>query len=146
MRSAEDNLRRHWRAIALCMIAGVLGFFAGCGPEGPKRYDHWGTVTYQNRPIPAGMIYFDPNLDPKQQGKDGPQGYAIIKDGKYDTREKPDSGPGAGPYFIRVFAADGVEAPEAPVGKMLFQEQVQISHELPEEESELNIEIPPETR
>lgn len=128
------------------VLGGILALLAGCGPEGPKRYDRWGTVTHQGRPIPAGMLYFDPDQNPAKMGKGGPQGYAIIKDGKYDTREKPDTGPGAGPYLVRVFAADGIEGPEAPVGKMLFQDQVQIEVDLPAEPKELPIVIPPGTK
>jgi len=133
-------------ARAVLLVAGVstLAALAGCSPKGPQRYDHWGTITFQNKPIPAGIIYFDPDL---AAPNDGPQGLAIIKDGKFDTRERPDSGPGAGKYILRVDAADGIAAPEAPVGKMMFTTQVLIKIDLPEEDSELPpVVIPPETR
>jgi hypothetical protein len=120
-----------------------LLLLAGCSPSGPQRYDHWGTITYKDKPIPAGILYFDPDL---AAPNDGPQGLAIIKDGKYDTRLRPESGPGSGKYLIRVDAADGIAAPEAPVGKMIFTSQVLIKIDLPAEATEVNVVIPPETR
>jgi hypothetical protein len=124
-------------------MLGTIIVSSGCGPGGPKRYEHWGTVTYQDKPIPAGMVYFDPDLAAKN---DGPQGFAVITDGKYDTRLRKDSGPSSGKYIIRVFAADGIAASEAPVGKMIFASEVQIPVDLPAESTEHNIVIPPETR
>ncbi len=115
----------------------------GCGPKGPQRYEHWGTITFQGKPIPAGEIRFDPDL----VGNDGPAGYAVIKNGQFDTRLRSESGAGAGKYRARVFAADGIEAPEAPVGKMIFSSQVEISLDLPAADSDLGeIVIPPGTR
>ena len=98
---------------SILLIAGTLG---GCGPKGPQRYERWGTVTFQDRPIPAGLVYFEPDL---QAGNDGPQGQAVIKDGKYDTRERENSGAGSGKYVIRVQAFDGIPGPEAPIGRAL---------------------------
>lgn len=127
--------------------AAVLGLLVlccavGCGPKGPKRYEHWGSVTFRGKPIPAGQVIFDPQLP----GPDGPQGMAVIKDGQFDTRQMEDRGPGAGKYILRIYAADGIEAPEAPVGKMMFTSEILIPIELPEADSEVNIVIPPNTR
>lgn len=127
-----------WPLLAITVL-----LLAGCGPKGPARYQHWGTVTFQDRPIPAGIVYFDPDL---HAGNDGPQGQAIIKDGKFDTRERELSGPGSGKYIVRIQANDGIAAPEAPIGRMLFANQIEIKQDLPAQDSELQIVIPPNTR
>jgi hypothetical protein len=126
-------------------IVGVL-LFSGCGPKGPKRYEHWGTVTFQDRPIPAGLVYFDPDGAGGSEGQDRPQGQAVIKDGKYDTRLRELSGPGSGKYVLRIMAFDGVQGPEAPIGRNLFAGQISIKVELPATDSELPLVIPPNTR
>lgn len=115
----------------------------GCGDKGPQRYERWGTVTFQDQPIPAGIVYFDPDL---HAGNDGPQGQAVITAGQYDTRLRAGSGPGSGKYVVRIQANDGIPGPEAPIGKMLFANQVEIRVDLPPNDSELPIVIPPNTR
>jgi len=132
------------RATVFVAILPALAALIGCGPKGPQRYEHWGTVTWQDKPIPAGILYFDPDTSPP--GNDGPQGFAVIKDGKYDTRLREESGPGTGRYVIRVDAADGIAAPEAPVGKLMFTTQVLIKVELPAESTEVNVVIPADAR
>lgn len=121
----------------------VVASLAGCGEKGPQRYERWGTVTFQDKPVPAGIVYFDPDL---HAGNDGPQGQAVITAGKYDTRLREQSGPGSGKYVVRIQANDGIAGPEAPIGKMLFINQVEIRVELPANDAELPIVIPPNTR
>jgi len=59
-----------------------LGLIAGCSESGPTRYRIQGTVEFDGQPVPAGAIYFDPD---SSKGNKGPQGYATITDGKFDT-------------------------------------------------------------
>jgi hypothetical protein len=56
-------------------------WLTGCGPGGVRRYDLSGSVTYEGKPIPSGMISFDP------VGLNKGGGYAVIVDGKYDTTQ-----------------------------------------------------------
>ena len=59
----------------------LLGIFltvAGCGKSGPARFDLHGEVKYKGKPLPAGVLIFDPDA---KRGNDGPQGYALVKDG-----------------------------------------------------------------
>lgn len=135
-----QNSKLRTLAFSILLIAAIL---SGCGPTGPKRYEHWGTVTHQGRPIPAGLVYFEPDV---HAGNDGPQGQAVIKDGKYDTRERENSGPGSGKYVIRVQAFDGVAGNEAPIGKALFAKEPLIKIDLPANDSEQLVIIPPESR
>ena len=67
--------------IAVGLLLAILA--TGCGPTGPQRYEHWGSITFQGRPIPAGEIRFDPDLT----GNDGPAGYAVIKNGQFACRK-----------------------------------------------------------
>lgn len=110
----------------------------GCGDKGPTRYQLSGKITYQGQPIPAGIIYFDPDLT---EGNDGVQGHATIANGEYDTRNDGGQGPGGGKYFVRVYAHDGVPAPELPMGRPMFSE-VTIPVELPLSDGQKDLEIP----
>lgn len=85
-------------AIAMVLLAAV----AGCSPSGPPRVSVSGEVTFDGRPVPTGVIHFDPTL---QAGRDAPTGFATISDGRYQT--EPGQGPGPGPYRARVTGGDG---------------------------------------
>lgn len=113
----------------------ILGLAAlpGCGDQQEKLYEVSGVVTYDGKPIPKGLIFFDP-----QEG--GPQGFANILDGKYDTAQQG-QGIRGGAYAIRVNGFDGKEANEAPFGQALFPEYTG-AKELPQEDSTYNLDIP----
>ena len=100
---------------AAALVAAVA--LAGCG-DAEKLYDVSGTITFEGKPIPKGLIFFDP-----EKGTPGTQGFANIEQGKYDT-SNPGAGKGirGGKYSVRVSGFDGVQAPEAPFGKFLFPE------------------------
>src|SRR5215207_8838255 len=112
----------------LCFAVAALAV-AGCGGE-EKVYDVTGTVTHDGKPIPKGLIFFDPDVTKKATG---PQGFANIQDGKFTTAEKG-KGVRGGPYVVRVSGFDGKEAPEAPFGTFLFPEHTE-SRELPKANS-----------
>jgi hypothetical protein len=99
------------RALPFAMLL-VLG----CN-NGPTIFHVEGMVTYKGQPLPKGVIYFDP--DPRQ-GNDGPQGHAIITDGKYTTRGELGKGVVGGAYIIRIEGFDGKPGNELPLGKPLF--------------------------
>jgi hypothetical protein len=111
---------------------------AGCGDKGPPRYQFSGKVTYQGQPIPAGIMYFDPDVT----AGDGVQGHATIANGEYDTSKDGGQGFGGGKCLIRVYAHDGVPAPELPMGKLMFPEVV-IPLDLPKNDGQQDLEIPP---
>src|SRR5689334_1452970 len=91
---------------------------AGCGESGPQRFNVSGTVTYAGQPLPAGVIWFDPDFS-KQN--DGPQGYAFIKEGKFDSATT-ESGPSGGPHVVRIEGFDGKPGEELPMGKPMFHD------------------------
>jgi hypothetical protein len=65
-------------------------------------------------------------------------------DGKFDTAEQG-QGVRGGAYDVRVNGFDGKEANEAPFGQALFPEYTGAT-ELPQADSEYNLEIPPSAR
>jgi hypothetical protein len=122
--------------LILCAVLAPL-LFVGCAEKGAERYRLAGKITWKGKPIPAGIIYFDPDLS---SGQDGPQGHATITNGEYDTA-KEGLGPGSGKYSFRLYAFNGVPGVEAPMGQPLFPEYTWIET-LPAGDSEKNIEVP----
>ena len=103
------------KCLRLAVLAVALVGLAGCGPEGPPRFHLTGHVTMGGQPVPAGMIFFDPDY---AQGNDGQQGFAFIKDGQFDTRLKGQPTVG-GKHIVRIHAFDGKPGNELPMGTML---------------------------
>ncbi len=123
-----------WFAAGLIMAAGVL--LAGCGGSG--LYEVSGRVTYDGRPLPAGVIYFDPDV---ARHNDGPQGYALVKDGAYSTAAKGGRGVAGGPHVVRIEGFDGRPGAELPLGKPLFTDY-QERRDLPRARSEQDFAVP----
>jgi hypothetical protein len=132
------RLLSHGKAVPLVVLLGAV-LAAGCGPGGgPRRYRVRGTVTYQGDPIPAGMVVFEPDTS---QGNSGPQGFAPLVDGRYDTAA---GGRGAvgGPHLVRITGFDGVPLDDdAPSGQPLFN-VYETTVDLPEESMTLDFDLP----
>lgn len=90
----------------------------GCGPNGPVRYDIEGVITFDGKPVPSGMIRFEPDAT---KGNSGPVGYAMIIDGRYTTAEQGSKGSLKGPL---VAFLNGGPAPDPKVEfpKMWFSD------------------------
>lgn len=103
----------------LLLGSGLVLLVAGC-ENGPKRHHVSGQILFDGKPVPAGEIYFDPDVT---KGHDGPQGFARIKDGRYDTRESGKA-LAAGPHVVRILGFDGKTPPgqDLPLGRALFPE------------------------
>lgn len=67
----------------LVVVAGLGLILSGCGGK-PERVRLSGQVRFQDKPVKYGHIVFEPDAS---KGNRGPQGYAKIVDGKYDTNE-----------------------------------------------------------
>jgi hypothetical protein len=96
---ATPSFRRHWQlcCLAIGLIAVVAG---GCGPKDKRiRNRVTGAITHGGQPLVAGEIMFLPD-DSKQNR--GPQGLAIIKDGRYDTKGSRAPGIDGGAMVIEV--------------------------------------------
>jgi len=109
-----------------------LAAMSGCSKE-EKLHRVSGTVTHNGKPIPKGLIFFDPKTN-------GPQGFANIVDGKYDTVQQG-KGVRGGSYDVRVNGFDGKVANEAPFGQALFPEYTG-TKDLPQEDSTYDLEVP----
>lgn len=67
------------RVVFLVFVTGMAGL--GCGGDtGPARFQLSGKVTFAGQPVKFGSIQFDPD-----KGNEGPQGFAEIRDGVFDT-------------------------------------------------------------
>ena len=110
----------------------ALAIFTGCSQQ-EKLYRVSGVVTYAGKPVPKGLIFFDPKTD-------GPQGFANIVEGKFDTAQQG-RGVRGGSYNVRVNGFDGKEANEAPFGQALFPEYTG-TKDLPQQDSTYDLDVP----
>jgi hypothetical protein len=101
-------------ALAACLLATC----AGCGSGERPRYHVTGNVTAGGKPVPAGVMFFEPDA---LAGNDGQPGYAYIKAGKFDTRDQGQPTIG-GKHQVRIQAFDGKPGDELPLGRMIAPE------------------------
>lgn len=123
-------------ALRFTAILFSLMLVVGCSSD-DALYDVTGTVKYDGKDVPMGMVYFDP--DPTQGGK-GTQGFATVKDGKFDTTVGG-RGVKGGPYVIRVAVHDGKAGNENPWGAAL-RDEYEFKKDMPKARSELEIVVP----
>jgi hypothetical protein len=136
----------------VCSLSGVVllaAVLAGCGGGGPALHQLEGEVTFNGKPVPYGLIEFEPDTS---KGNSGGMGYATIRDGKYDTSAEGGRGVVGGPHTIYFTGMEG-EPPEQPaddyVGPvdpappMLFRKFSQ-PHDLPQEDATVDFQVPPE--
>lgn len=99
-------------------FAVLLGILAGCGEQGPKRFRVSGTVTHAGGPVQLGRVVFEPDTS---RGNNGPQGFAPVENGRFDTVGPHCKGAVGGPTIVRI---DGFELETgedvAASGKLLF--------------------------
>ncbi len=117
--------------LATILVSFSLTICLGCSRQ-EKLYRVSGSVTYDGKPIPKGLIFFDPKTD-------GPQGFANIVEGKFDTA-KQGRGVRGGSYNVRVNGFDGKEANEAPFGQALFPEYTG-TKDLPQADSTYDLDV-----
>lgn len=128
-----------------CGWLACLGLLCvGCqGGDSTTRYDVAGTVTFDGKPVAAGVILFTPDAAKNNRG---PTGFAKIKDGKYDTRQDG-KGTVGGPHTVAISGADGVPLPqqELPDGRPLFTDY-QTAVDLPNAATTHDFEVPASAR
>jgi hypothetical protein len=83
--------------MTLAAVAGLALMLAGCG-DGTQRVRVSGQVTFQGKPVKYGNLVFEPD---QSRGNRGPQGYARISDGMYDTNNAG-TGPCPGPQVVYI--------------------------------------------
>ena len=117
------------RILAVPFVAVVL--FAGCSDSEAKGYRVSGEARFNGQPIAYGDVLFTPD---GAAGNDGPQGIAIIENGKFDTRGAEGKGAAGGPTVVKVNGFD------KQGGKWLFEYEYKV--DLPKADSTLTIEVP----
>lgn len=135
--------------LSLLFALTVAVLLDGCGSNanGPERIDVKGTVTFDGKPVPQGRIIFEPD---SKAGNDGPQGYAEIENGTYDTAATG-KGPVPGAQIVTITGYDGNVVPPSdddegsPLGAPLF-DAWRTKHEVPKSSpTESNFTVDPET-
>lgn len=125
---------------SLACMSIVVGLLAltGCGGGSDSNLVHVsGTVTVDGKPLPLGLIVFEP--DPMRNR--GPQGFANIKDGRFDTCQAGKA-VALGPQIVRITGGDGVKAEAfSPFGNLLFDEHM-VQLEVSQGQPPLNLDIP----
>jgi len=92
--------------LAGCLVALVLAL-AGCGESEPRRYEVHGKITWEDKTIPEGDIFFVPE-NPELRTEAGK-----IKDGVYRFKANP------GKNKVEVWATRPVPGKKDPMGKQL---------------------------
>lgn len=84
--------------LVACGITVIL--LAGCGPRDTRiRNRVTGTVTYAGEPLAAGEILFMPDGEKQNSG---PEGLAVITNGRFDTRGTRAPGIDGGAMVVEV--------------------------------------------
>jgi len=124
---------------AACRLA-VLGALAltasGC-QDGLKRVRVSGSVTFQGKPVPYGNVVFEPD---KSKGNSGPQGYATIKDGRFDTGLAGGTAPTSGPQVIAIEGYPELGNEDPKKGRLVFNHRT--SADLTGKEMTLDFDVP----
>lgn len=123
------------KPFAAAAVAAAL--VCGCGGGEEPLHDVTGTVTYDGKAVPAGVVYLDPDA-----ATGGRQGFANIRDGKFDTADKGRGVRGGGGYVIRVTGFDGRPVSEGPLGKPLWAPEYEFKKSIGKEKTELPIVVP----
>ena len=124
-----------------CLVVAAIFALVPCGCDsGPTLFHVSGQVTFGGKPLPAGVIYFDPDYMKKN---DGPQGYALIKEGQFSTQAVGGRGVIGGPHLARIEGFDGKPANELPMGQPLFTDFSQ-PIDLPKSDTKVTFNVPAE--
>ncbi|MBM3997724.1 MAG: hypothetical protein FJ303_26810 [Planctomycetes bacterium] len=118
------------RLSAIVVIFSTI-LITSCGPGEPTRYPLQGKIIYDGQAIPFGDVVLTPD---GAKGNSGPQGFANIRDGFYDTAADGGKGFAGGPTVIHVtgFTAQG--------GKLIVETDVHV--DLPRDGGSHDINIP----
>ncbi|HLA83524.1 MAG TPA: hypothetical protein VJL29_01915 [Thermoguttaceae bacterium] len=77
------NRKSYFNVVMVPLLLGSLVAFEGCKSE-IDRHNLSGQVTFRGKPVRVGLIVFEPDVT---KGNRGPQGYAQIIDGRYETEK-----------------------------------------------------------
>jgi hypothetical protein len=139
--ATSSPVRLRGGILAAFLACGLLG----CGSNALKTHHVSGNVSFDGKPVPSGLIRFTPD---GSKGNSGPPGYAVIKDGKYDTSAEGGKGHVSGPMIVLIEgseAASGENSTDESGAetdiKALFS-GYQTTADLPEGDSTKDFEVP----
>lgn len=115
----------------------LLGGCGGNVDSGPERYHVSGNVAFDGQPVERGMIYFAPT-----DANPGPEGFARIENGKYDTRQEGGKGHISGALVARIKAEGPVSTNDEPTKAPFEQWATEV--DLPREDSVKDFAVPKE--
>ena len=128
---SSGHTMRFTRFCHLTVFLASLGFITGCSGSDPKLVYMSGTVTVDGKPLPHGMLVFEP--DPAK-GNRGQQGHANIKNGQFDTRLSG-KGVALGAQVVRITGGDGVNPdPVSPFGALILadhESRIEVTQDQP---------------
>ncbi len=132
----------HCRGVSMTtrgLACGIVLIAFGCGKSGPVRYRVQGNVTFDGRPVTFGRVVFDPDVT--KDGR-GPQGYAAIENGRFDTNANGGKGTSGGPMVVTLDGFEPVgDGLDATAARPLFSGYQQPC-DLPQADTEINFDIP----
>lgn len=133
----ELSFRGPCFAFAISLLS--LTALCGCGKSDSQRVAVWGDVTWKGKPVPAGVVYFNPDA---KKGNKGPQGFALIKGGHYDSRDEKSKGCVTGPLVavVQGCSGNGISG-SFPYGRPLFAPH-EISLDVAVEGGQVDLAIP----
>lgn len=82
--------------VSTCVAGLFLSAVSGCGDRNVSRVS--GNVSFDGRPVPLGMVVFEPTAGGSHPGS------ITLKDGKYEA--DPEMGLVPGEYLVRITAPD----------------------------------------
>jgi hypothetical protein len=118
--------------LAACLLAGA------CRDPGAGPYHVSGKVTFNGQPVPAGKIYFHPDIP---RGNVGPPAFAEITNGAYDTRKGGTASQG-GPVIVAIEGFDGKTSATDKMGQPLFPEYDILDAVLPRANAVMDFDVP----
>ncbi len=123
-----------WHRFVRVMILGCAALaLGGCGGPADQRFDVSGSATVGGSPIQQGSILFEPDLS---KGNHGPAGFAVIKDGKYDTAIDG-KGTIGGPHIVKIIGS----VADSDTAGSLFSDY-QTSVDLPAQTASQDFDVP----
>jgi len=133
--------RRHYSRLAALIAPFTLCLSllaTGCSKHTADGVEVWGSVTWGGKPVPSGIVTFTADTS---KGNSGHQGWAIIKDGRFDTRWDKGRFAPKGACVVTINDKQPSTDPAHPKGTDLILKYDQ-SVEIPAESAEMNLEVP----
>lgn len=116
-------------------LAGLALLLSGCG-DGTQRVRVSGQVTFEGKLVPYGNIVFEPD---QSKGNRGPQGFAKIHDGVFDTNNAG-TGPCPGPQIVTIEGYPELNTGAGKKSMLVFRYQTTV--DLPAQTTTENFEVP----